>query len=41
MINDALTWGVPAVALISGAFVFGLALFSSWRLERKYGRDPK
>jgi hypothetical protein len=38
---SSLTWGVPAVALIAGAFVFGLAWISSWNYERKYGREPK
>jgi hypothetical protein len=41
MSNDSLTWGVPAVALIAGGFVFGLAWLTSWRFDRQYGRDPK
>lgn len=37
--SDTLGWAVPAVALSIAALLYAVARYSSYRFEKKYGRE--
>jgi hypothetical protein len=40
MSQGFMTWGVPAVVLAMGAFVFAVAWIGSRSFDHRYGRKP-